>query len=257
MPDASHLQRDRAESFGSIAADYDRYRPGYPAELIADLMELLAVRAEPRVLDVGCGTGKAGRLLADRGTDVLGVEIDAQMADVARGHGLAVEVGSFETWDDDGRTFDLVISAQAWHWVDPAVGAPKAARLLRPGGRVALFWNFDDLLPPWQAAVDKVYAVEAPDLAQLAAHGASRRDDRPYVVDLQASGAFASVETHTYPWERSVPLDVWIGRCGTQSNHVLLGRPRLDRLLSALRTALVPLGDVQSRGGTYTIIARP
>ena len=49
-----------------------------------------------------------------------------------------VEVSSFEDWPDNGRTFDLITCAQAWHWVDPAVGAAKAARLLAPGGELAL-----------------------------------------------------------------------------------------------------------------------
>src|SRR5581483_6684340 len=109
-------ERDRAESFGSVARQYDRFRPSYPSELIDDLVAL----GPSDVLDVGCGTGKAGRLLADRGLDVLGVEIDPQMAEVARDHGLTVDVGSFEEWETAGRRFDLLVSGQAWHWVDPA-----------------------------------------------------------------------------------------------------------------------------------------
>ena len=109
----THTERDRAESFGRVAAQYDQYRPGYPAALVDDLLG----GGAQRVLDLGCGTGKAGRLFAARGADVLGVEIDPAMAEVARGHGLTVEVDSFEEWDDGGRTFDLVIAGQAWHWM--------------------------------------------------------------------------------------------------------------------------------------------
>ena len=125
----AHRQRDRAESFGAVAHDYDLYRPSYPAELVD---ELVALAAGGPVLDIGMGTGKGARLLAERGLDVLGVEVDPQMAEVARGHGLTVEVASFETWPDAGRSFSLITAAQAWHWVDPVPGAPKVARLLRP-----------------------------------------------------------------------------------------------------------------------------
>src|SRR5690349_21277834 len=101
-----HDQRHRAEVFGSAAEAYDEYRPSYPDALIDDL-----VAAGPaRALDIGCGTGKAGRLLAARGVEVLGVEIDEDMAEVARRSGLEVEVGSFETWEPAGRTFDLAVS---------------------------------------------------------------------------------------------------------------------------------------------------
>jgi len=55
-------------------------------------------------------------------------------------------VAKFEDWDPVGRTFDAVIAAQAWHWVDPVAGAAKAAAVLRPGGRLAVFWNAFD--PP-------------------------------------------------------------------------------------------------------------
>jgi SAM-dependent methyltransferase len=115
-----HDQRDRAESFGAVAELYDRHRPSYPEELIA----ALAALRPASVLDVGCGTGKASRQLTASGLDVLGVEIDAGMAAVARRSGVEVEVASFELWDERGRTFDLIVSGQAWHWVDPAVGAP-------------------------------------------------------------------------------------------------------------------------------------
>src|SRR3954454_7614859 len=113
-----HANRARAESFGAVAANYDRYRPGYPETLIDDL---LALRPTD-VLDIGCGTGKAARQLVARGLDVLGVEIDPEMAAVARAHGLAVEVVGFEQWEPAGRTFDLIVCGQAWHWIDPRIG---------------------------------------------------------------------------------------------------------------------------------------
>ncbi|MDT4937101.1 MAG: hypothetical protein QOG80_772, partial [Pseudonocardiales bacterium] len=154
-----HDQRHRAESFGDVAEAYERHRPSYPEALIDDL-----VAARPtNALDIGTGTGKAARLLAARGVPVLGVEIDTQMAAVARRFGLDVEVASFETWHADGRMFDLVISGQAWHWIDPAVGVPKAASLLRPGALLALFWNTASLEASMRAALREVYGRLAPD----------------------------------------------------------------------------------------------
>jgi 2-polyprenyl-3-methyl-5-hydroxy-6-metoxy-1,4-benzoquinol methylase len=100
-----------AGSFGSVAERYDRFRPGYPDALIDDLIGLRPLD----VLDVGCGTGKVAVALAERGVRVLGVEPDAQMASVARGHGIPVEVACFEDWDDAGRRFDLITSGHAWH----------------------------------------------------------------------------------------------------------------------------------------------
>ena len=94
-----HHDRSRATSFGSAAARYDLHRPRYPGALIADLVDRQGIR----VLDVGAGTGIAGMQMRDAGADVLAVEPDPQMADIAAAKGLAVEVATFEEWDAQGR----------------------------------------------------------------------------------------------------------------------------------------------------------
>jgi len=245
----THTQRDRAESFGQVAAQYDQYRPSYPTALVDDL---LAGGAQ-RVLDLGCGTGKAGRLFAARGADVLGVEIDAAMAEIARGHGLTVEVGRFEDWDDAGRRFDLVIAGQAWHWIDPEVAAPKIVRLLAPGGELAVFWNFDELAEPEREIVLGVYRKHAPQL--VASPGAGTDDT--HRRRLEQSGVFGTVEATTYPARREWPVDAWVGYLSTHSNLLLLGE-RLPLVLDRLRTALAERGPVvRTTGGTYLLRARP
>ncbi|NIH94010.1 SAM-dependent methyltransferase [Mycolicibacterium fluoranthenivorans] len=148
-----HRDRERANSFGSAAARYDRHRPRYPAALIADLVERQGIR----VLDVGAGTGIATAQLRDAGADVLAVEPDPQMAEIAAQKGLAVEVSSFEDWDARGRTFDLVVFAQSFHWVDPEAGLRKVRTLLAPGGRLALLWNRIVPVTPSPAELGRAY----------------------------------------------------------------------------------------------------
>lgn len=97
---------------------YDRARPSYPAAIVDAL-------PRGRLLEVGCGTGKLTADLVARGDDVLGVEPGAGMAALARRY-APVEVATFEAWDPAGRTFDAVVCATAWHWVDPVVGVRKA-----------------------------------------------------------------------------------------------------------------------------------
>jgi SAM-dependent methyltransferase len=251
---APYQDRPRAESFGGVAADYDRYRPTYPALLLDDLAALAGPGG--RVLDIGCGTGKAAVALASRGLDVLGVEIDARMAEVARGHGLDVEVASFEAWSPDGRRFDLVTSAQAWHWVDPAVGLPKAAHVLQPGGRLAFFWNFDRLEDRAQQALDEVYRRHAPELVKSAA-GGPRHGDQVDLDELRATGRFGEVQERTYHWEHTYPAAHWLGMVQTHSDHVRLDPSRRAELVAALAVAIDGLGgSVTSLGGTYLLLAR-
>lgn len=134
----THHLRQAAESFGVDAARYDRTRPPYPVEL---LERILAASPGRNVLDVGCGTGIEARQFRELGCTVLGVEPDPRMADFAHSAGVDAEVAKFEDWDPAGRTFDLVASGTAWHWVDPVAGAAAAARVLPPGGRLAPFWH--------------------------------------------------------------------------------------------------------------------
>jgi SAM-dependent methyltransferase len=259
-------QRARAESFGRAADEYDRRRPSYPAALIDDLV----APAPQRVLDVGTGTGKAAILLAARGVDVLGVEVDPAMAAVARRHGLTVEVGSFESWEDGGRTFDLITCAQAWHWIDPAAGIPKAARLLRRsggtpgdegiaagGGTLVLFWNYDVLDEPVQQALDDVYRRIAPELTRSVVLGGTRQIDEDHVSRLQASAWFADVEVRTYPWELARSRDEWVAMVRTHSDHLALEPDRLDQLAAALRATIDDLGgQVRSRYTTTAVFAK-
>src|SRR3984885_9586932 len=147
VPDGrpSHQYRQVAEGFGADACRYDRARPGYPADLVD---RIIAASPGRDVLDVGCGTGISSRLFAAAGCTVLGIDPDPRMAELARLGGTAAEVARFEDWDPAGRSFDAVVAAQAWHWVDPVAGAARAAAALRPGGRLAVFWNVFE--PPAQ-----------------------------------------------------------------------------------------------------------
>lgn len=220
-------QRDRAESFGSIADDYDRYRPTYPDSLIVDI----AARGED-VLDVGCGTGKASRLMLERGLHVLGVEIDPAMAAVARGHGLEVEVGSFETWDAAGRRFDVVTSAQAWHWVDPVAGAAKAFEVLRPGGSIALFWNVTTFAADLDARIHEIYRAFSPPSHEQQ-HGGVRGRVELYGEPLADAG-FVAVEAREYTWSHRYGASDFTSMISTHSDVHLLPDPDRAGLLDAV-----------------------
>jgi SAM-dependent methyltransferase len=246
-----HDQRHRAEVFGTAADDYDRYRPSYPDALIDDLVATRPARA----LDIGCGTGKAGRLIAARGVEVLGVEIDEDMADVARRAGLPVEVGSFESWDPAGRTFDLAISGQAWHWIDPASGVPKVAGLLRPGGVLALFWNTIRLRADMRELLRSVYERHAPGVAPLGRE-LDENGEPPYARDLRESARFAGVELRHYPWTRNYSAAEYVGMVQTYSDHLILPVEQRTRLADAVAEAIgAHGGSVPAEYVTLAIVA--
>jgi SAM-dependent methyltransferase len=250
-PDRVHENRDRAESFGGVAEAYERYRPSYPDALVDDLV----ARAPRDALDVGCGTGKAARLLAARGVRVLGVEVDAQMAAVARRAGVAVEVARFEDWDARSRTFDLVVSGQAWHWIDPAIGVPKLAGLLRPHALLALFWNTVAVEEPLRTSLRALYRERAPH-SRAEGRTFDDRSDPPYADDLRASYLFGPVETRHYKWQRSYTTREWVQLAQTHSDHLVMPADQRAGLMREV-TAVVDAhgGQVMARYVTKAILA--
>jgi SAM-dependent methyltransferase len=132
--------------FNEVPDLYDRVRPTYPDELFADLVAITGMDSSSSVLEVGCGTGQATRSLAALGCPVTAVEPGAGLAALARQRlaaypNVEIESATFEEWDDAGRRFDVLVAASSWHWVDPAIGWPRAHEVLHPGGWMALLGN--------------------------------------------------------------------------------------------------------------------
>ncbi len=233
-------ERNRAESFGAVAELYDRARPSYPPALV----DALVGDGRPwRVLDVGCGTGIAAALLAERGCEVLGVEVDERMASRARARGLRVEVCPFERWEPRGRTFELVTCGQAWHWIEPRAGAAKAAGVLERDGRIAVFWNFGDLPPRVAEQLRPIYArleSELENYSALLGHYRGRIEDT--ARSLEDSGVFEAVEQREFGWKRTYKTAEWLEFLLTHSDHQTLPPGRRERLLDAVGAALEELG---------------
>lgn len=241
-PAPRHRHAARARSFGGAAELYERARPTYPAAVAEDLGAGPGVR----VLDVGSGTGKVGRLFRDLGCEVLGVEADERMAAVGRRCGLEIEIGRFEDWDDAGRRFDLVVSGQAWHWVDPIHGATKAASLLRRGGRLAPFWNFRrPFTGELRRRLDACYERHAPEIATPSGTGSGSRGHEEFDLhagQLRASDRFSRIEVRRYPWATCYTTAQWCELIATHSDHRLLGPERLAALVGGVGEVLDDLG---------------
>lgn len=207
------------------------------------MVDALLANKPTRVLDVGCGTGKVARLFLARGCDVLGVEPDSRMAGVAESHGIPVEIASFEAWDSAHRSFDLVVSGQAWHWVDPSVGPMKAGAILVPGGRLAIFWNRGRHDAETRAALDDAYGRFAPELAKESAPIGTKPNDRAGdIAAIAATRLFAPCELRTYVWAQRYSRDEWLDQLGTHSDHIALEPQQRAALFAAVGATIDRLG---------------
>ena len=147
-----------ARSFDAWAPEYDRYRPGYPDELFDEISARLGLPEEPIVVDLGAGTGIATMAMGRRGWRMTAVEPGGPMLDVLRGRaeGAGYEVSTVQANAEatglPDASADLATAAQAFHWFDHLPAVREMARIVRPGGGIALFWNIrDDASSPFLA----------------------------------------------------------------------------------------------------------
>jgi SAM-dependent methyltransferase len=240
---------DRSRLFDREAERYDRYRPTYPDALIDDVLG--SKPEDLHVLDVGCGTGIASRLMAGRGAKVLGVEMAPRMADIARGHGIDVEVGPFEDWEPSGRTFDRVVSAQAWHWLDRAVATAKAASVLPPGGRLCLIWSAGSHPDDLADALAEVYASVLPSRVHTVFRGyaANRSTDRRSGLTSEVATVpdFDLPTEKWFPWTQTFQRDHWLEQLLSRSDHTALDPAVQERLFEGIGAA------IDDFGGSFTM----
>ncbi len=140
----------RGRAFDAWAAEYDRYRPGYPDELFETILERLGLPDPPLVVDLGAGTGRASLAMAALGWRVTAVEPGRPMLDQLRANagdqGLIISTvqSTAEATGLDPASADLVTVGQAFHWFEHDAALTEMARIVRPGGGIALFWNVRD-----------------------------------------------------------------------------------------------------------------
>jgi SAM-dependent methyltransferase len=182
---------------------------------------------------------------------VLGVEPDARMAGQARQRGLNVEVATFEDWDPAGRAFDAVVAGQAWHWIDPVAGAAKAARSLRPGGRLAVFWNASQPPPGLAEAFTAVFRRVLPDspLFQRPVPGAEAYAglSAKAADGIRETSAFADPEHWEFGWNRPYTRGEWLEQVPTSGFAARLQPDTMQQILAGIGAA------IDAAGGTFTM----
>ena len=183
------MRAERAASFARVADAYEQARPGYPADAVL----WLAGETPRDVVDLGAGTGKLTRSLAALGHHVVAVEPLGEMLDRLRAAvpGVTAVAGSAESMPLPDGAADVVACAQAFHWFDQEPALAEIARVLRPGGRIALVWNVRDERVPWVSELSD---------AMVGRTGVDRGAAGP----IEQSGLYGPVEHATFEHTQTV-----------------------------------------------------
>jgi SAM-dependent methyltransferase len=196
------------------------------------------VPAGGRILEIGCGTGHATLPLARRGYRILAVELGENLAAVTRQKlqpwpQAQVVVGDFEKLPIEAEAFDLAISASAFHWIDPAIGFPKVAQSLRPGGAFAPWGSHrreSQSSEGFSAELRKVHEREAPGMSP----GERRQRNRDRAAGLKESGLFHNLRTREYRWQATYDAAGYLALLSTYSGYAVLEPSTRERLFRAI-----------------------
>lgn len=137
--------KKESEMFNQAAEYYDKYRPGYPQEIIDSLISVTGITEGSDLLEIGCGSGKATGQLVGNGFNILGIDPGEDLVCIGNkrfeNENISFVKGRFEEYDFEQKKFDVVYAAQSFHWVPQPVGYKKCADVLKDNGYLVLFWN--------------------------------------------------------------------------------------------------------------------
>lgn len=221
-----------AKSFESIGADYDRYRPGFPAEAI----DLVAPERVGTVLDLGAGTGKFTELLVGRADRVIAIEPSEPMLAVLRAKLPSVDslAGTAEQIPVEDSSVDVVTVAQAFHWFDRQRACAEISRILVPGGALGLIWNHSDPASAWDRAAHRI------------AHPAVAEDDDTTSSAAEELPGFRFVSREEVRWSERIARVDYLGRWSTVSTFLVADEDTRTEKFAAIEAVLD--SDPETRG---------
>jgi SAM-dependent methyltransferase len=240
---------ERRTLFDTVADEYDELRPSYPEALAEEIVALSGIPSDGRILEVGTGTGQATRLFARKGYSITSLELGPTLAAKARENlrsfpNAEVLNVPFEEWVVEQGAFDLAISASAFHWIPSAIGFPRCAAALKPGGSLAVFWNSDPR-PSGGVydAVQEAYSKCTPEMTRRVLPGRAEEVHFERIRDFAESRLFEEPVLREYSWSRVLSAADYVRLCCTYSDHIALPEDRRAALCQAIK------GAIEAHGG--------
>lgn len=223
---------DLGAIFDQAALDYEETRPGYPKELIQDIITISNIPKDGLILEIGCGTGQATIPFAEQGYSMTCLDIGRELLaravqNCAAYPQVEFELSSFEDRKVTEATYDLVISATAFHWIPPEVGYPKVAYVLKDTAYLALFWNYAPTpYTGFAQAVQTIYQEMIPEWEPVSSKPSVEERIQQTRLAIDKTGLYESVQVRRYPWERDYDTQTYLRLLNTYSDHRQLEESR-------------------------------
>lgn len=220
------------DRFSSRVADYDKYRPSYPLDLINKLLELSNLNQRSVIADIGSGTGIFSELLVNQGVKVIGIEPNDAMRHSAENKlGHKVNFTSLNATAEStclkDSSVDVITAEQSFHWFNKDKTIPEFKRILKPNGVLALVWNQRCIEQDFQIAYDKILGTYSKDYDSIN-HKNLKDNEVPQFFDSNR------METYTYNNEQFFDYEGLLGRMRSSSYCPLPGTAEYSRLVKEL-----------------------
>ena len=218
----------RNSLFDSSAFEYDRYRPSYPNVIISEMARLSDLKSSARVLEVGCGTGQATLQVAKRGYLIDSIDMGKRMVSLARRkcggcQNVHFRVGKFENLRFEPLSYDLVFSAEAYHWIEPELRMKKAAHLLTKKGSLSLLYNYPG------KSTDKTMESLKEVIEEESGGKLSTWDYLEEIAEwkkeIEGSGLFNVTKCRRHKWTADYDATSYVGLFRTYTDFLSLPKP--------------------------------
>jgi len=239
---SSRPLEERAHWYSTTARAYDKARARYPNELISYIAELTRLGPASRLLEIGCGPGVATTSFAQWGCSIICVEPNPEFCELARSNckpfpKIVINQSSFEQWPVEASAFDAVVSASAFHWIEPEVGHPKVAEALRDKGYFILLWNKEPQPPEeiWPLFSEIYNQQGLSSLGRFETEAARQRALKTLVQPTIDSGLFKQVASKQVRMEKIYTAEDYLLLLSSFSPYISLEEDRRNSLFAALR----------------------
>lgn len=238
---------ERKLLFNNAVDQYAKYRPFYTNEFFNYVVTVCHLDKDSSILEIGCGTGQSSDLFIREGYSLTAVEIGLNLVEYIKNQykdfsNFKVFHSSFEDYHTD-ETFDLILSASAFHWLEFKSAIVKCHQLLKENGNLLLCWNSrnPDKMDDLYLKIQEIYRIYAPELTEK--HSKNSIHDTDWKVELDKTDLFKNVFFKSFDYQRILNEDEYTGLLGTYSDHLALPQENRELLFENIKKVIKKNGS--------------